>query len=119
MEVREYEKLIKILLILATLLVLYLIYNHFTYEFSHLGDTKDGSPVLTPNKEYSAQIYYENCGGDAKGNFDINWLNSNTLSIINYNEYKNRSVKLLVEKQIYDEDGGACSGYKIKKNLSV
>ena len=137
------KKIIKIIVILASLFILYLVYQHFTYEFSHVGDTKEGSPVLSPNKKYSAQIYYENYGGaagginlivnlinhqkndeertiyfsDAKGNVTISWVNSNTLSITNYDEYENRNVELLVEKQIYDEHGGACGAYKIKKEF--
>lgn len=44
-------------------------------------------------------------------------MNSTTLFIQNYDEYKNRSIELLVEKEIYDENGGACEAYKIKKEF--
>lgn len=133
----------KIIVILVSLIVLYLVYNHFTYEFLHTGDTKEDSPVLSPSEKYSAQIYYENYGGaaggvnlivnlinhhkndeertiyfsDAKGNVNINWINSTVLSIQNYDEYENRSIELLVEKEIFDENGGACEAYKIKKKF--
>ncbi len=138
------RKIIKIIFILALLFCLYLVYNHFTYEFLHTGDMKDGSPIVSPNGEYSAQIYYENYGGaaggvnlivniinhqkndeeqtiyfsDAKGNVNLNWTASEVLSITNYDNYENRSIELVVGKEIYDEHGGACNTYKVRKEFT-
>lgn len=122
------------------LFCIYLIYNHFTYEFYYKDGEKDGNAVTSPNGTYSAQVYYQNYGGaaggvnlfinvihlnenlestiyfsDAKGNIKLDWLNDNTLSIENFNEYANRNIKLVVGKEIYDETGKACNSYKIKK----
>ena len=135
------RKTIRIILLLLVVFCLYLVYNHFTYEFMHIGDMKDGNPVSSPKGDYSAQIYYENYGGaaggvnvivniinhkkddeektiyfsDAKGKAFLNWTAPDILSITNINEYENRSTELVIGKEIYDEHGGACNTYKIKK----
>ena len=134
------KKFIKIIFVVTLLLFFYYEYNYFTYDFKYVGDIKDGKPVVSPNGDYSAQIYYENYGGaaggvnlivniinqktnkeqtiyygDAKGNIILNWSAPNVLSITNYDEYDNRNVELIVGKEIYDEFGGACQHYKIKK----
>lgn len=137
------RKIIKVTSILAVLFFLYLVYNHFTYKFLHTGDMKDGNPIVSPNGAYSAQIYYENYGGaaggvnlivniinhqkndeeqtiyfsDAKGNVSLNWTAPEVLSIKNYDEYENRSIELIVGKEIYDENGGACRAYNVKKEF--
>jgi len=134
------KKFIKIIFVVTLLLFFYYEYNYFTYDFKYVGDIKDGKPVVSPNGDYAAQIYYENYGGaaggvnlivniinqktnkeqtiyfsGAKGNIILNWSAPNVLSITNYDEYDNRNVELIVGKEIYDEFGGACQHYKIKK----
>lgn len=117
-------------------------YTHFTYDFHYTKGDKDGNPVVSPNGTYSAQVYYQNYGGaaggvnlfvnvifhleddiersvyfsDAKGSVQLNWLEENTLSITNYDQYANRDAVLVVGEEIYDEYGGACSTYKVKQN---
>ncbi|ANU27075.1 DUF5412 family protein [Planococcus versutus] len=135
-------KILKVTLVLALLFCLYLIYTHFTYEFYYTNGEKDGDVVTSPNEAYSAQVYYQNYGGaaggvnafvnvifhlegdlertvyfsDAKGRVQLNWLGEDLLSITNYDEYGDRSIELVVEKEIYEEDGGACDTYEIKQN---
>lgn len=136
------RKILKVILIMALLFCLYLIYNHFTYNFLYTNGEKDGNIVTSPNGGYSAQVYYQNYGGaaggvntyvnvifhledeiertvyfsDAKGRVQLNWFDDELLSITNYDEYGDRSIELVVGKEIYDEHGGACHTYKIKKN---
>ncbi|AHN24298.1 DUF5412 family protein [Lysinibacillus varians] len=102
---------------------------------------KYGRPILSPNGDYSAQVYYDNYGGaiggvnlivniiyhqkhdeeqtiyfsDAKGSVNVNWTADDVLSITNYDEYANRNTELVVGKEIYDEQGTACNTYKIRK----
>ena len=135
------KKISLFIFMLVLLFGLYLVYNHFTYSFLHKGDIKEGSPILSPNEKYSAQIYYENYGGamggvnlivniinhqkndeeqtiyfsDAKGSVNVNWTAPEVLSVTNYDEYNNRSIELVVGKEIYDEQGNACNAYKVKK----
>ena len=135
------KKTFQIFLSLLVIFCMYLVYNHFTYEFVHTGDMKDGNPILSPMGDYSAQIYYENYGGaagginvivniinhkkdneehtiyfsDAKGRVALNWTAPDVLAITNVDEYENRSVELVVEKEIYDELGRACNKYKVEK----
>lgn len=137
------RKTLKIILISTLLICLYLVYNHFTYDFYYTDVEKDGHVVTSPNEVYSAQVYYQNYGGaaggvnmfvnvifhleddsertvyfsDAKGNVQLNWFDDELLSITNYDEYGNRSIELVVGKEIYDEQGGACNTYKIKGNF--
>ncbi|QDQ03130.1 hypothetical protein FOH38_23300 [Lysinibacillus fusiformis] len=136
------RKIIKWATTCIILFCIYLIYNHFTYDFNYTNGEKDGKLVTSPNGTYSAQVYYQNYGGaaggvnifvnitfhlednvertiyfsDAKSKVQLNWLEEEVLAITNYDEYANRSVALKVGKEIYDEEGGACSTYKIKKN---
>ncbi|MFJ7666920.1 DUF5412 family protein [Lysinibacillus sp. NPDC097195] len=134
------KKLIKVIFVVILLLFFYYEYKYFTFDFMYKGDLKDGKPVVSPNGDYSAQIYYENYGGaaggvnlivniinqksnkeqtiyfsDAKGNVILNWKDPNVLSVTNYDQFENRNVDLIVGKEIYDENGGACQHYKIKK----
>lgn len=134
-------KILKAILALALLCCLYLVYNHFTYGFYYTNGEKDGNVVTSPNEVYSAQVYYQNYGGaaggintfvnvihleddlertvyfsDAKGRVQLNWLDDELLSITNYDEYGDRSIELVVGKEIYDEQGRACNTYKIKRN---
>ena len=116
----------------------------FTYDFSLKGDYKYGEPIVSPSGEYTAQMYFDNYGGaaggvnfivniiankeeakeqtiyysDAKGGNSIYWTSDNTLEIQNKDATQNRSVELLVGKEIYDENGGACRTRKIKKQFT-
>ena len=137
------RKIIKVILISSLLVCLYLVYSHFTYDFYYTNGENDGNVITSPNKVYSAQVYYQNYGGaaggvnlfvnvifhlendiertiyfsDAKGNVQLNWLDDELLLITNYNEYEDRSIELVVLNEIYDEQGGACNTYKIKRNF--
>lgn len=125
------------------LVFIYLTYSYFTFEFVYKGDVKYGAPILSPNGAFAAQIYYDNYGGaaggvnlivnlinlkdnneqtiyysDAKGSVNVNWLSHTTLAVTNYNQYEDRSVELIVGKEIYDESGGACSTYAVQKKYT-
>lgn len=135
------KKLLLLLGIMISCFSIYLTFNHYTYKFSHTGDVKDGNPVVSPNGDYAAQIYYDNYGGaaggvnfivnvieiytgeertiyfsDAKGANFVQWTSNSTLAISNVNEYHNHSVELTVGKEVYDENGGACKAYQVKKH---
>ncbi len=135
------KKMSLYLLMPILLFCLYVVYHHFTYIFFYTGDIKYGRPILSPNGDYSAQVYYDNYGGaiggvnlivniiyhqkhdeeqtiyfsDAKGSVNVNWTADDVLSITNYDEYANRNTELVVGKEIYDEQGTACNTYKIRK----
>lgn len=136
------RKLLKVSAVCIIIFCIYLIHNHFTFDFYYTKGEKDGDPVISPNGSYSAQIYYENYGGaaggvnlivnvtshleddfertvyfgDAKGSVRLKWLEEDLLSITNFNEYGDRSAELIIGEEIYDETGRACSAYRIKKN---
>ena len=136
------RKLLKVLLIPAFLFCLYVVCHHFTYDFYYTNGEKDGNVVTSPNQVYSAQVYYQNYGGaaggvntfvnvishqeddvertvyfsDAKSRVQLHWLDDEVLSITNYDEYGDRSIELIVGKEVYDEQGRACHTYKIKRN---
>lgn len=135
------KKILTILASIIGLVLIYFIYSYFSYEFLYKGDVKDEAPIPSPNGKYAAQIYYDNYGGaaggvnlivnivennkertiyyaDAKGSISVNWLSNTTLAITNYDEYADRSVELIVEQEIYDENGGACSTYKVRKKYT-
>ena len=122
---------------------LYLVNNHFTYDFHYTKGEKDGQLVTSPNGSYSAQVYYQYYGGaaggvntfvnvtfhlednvertiyfsDAKSQVYVSWIEEDVLNIRNLDEYADRSVALEVGKEIYDEHGGACGTYKVKKHF--
>lgn len=136
------HKIVKWFAVCIVLVCVYFTYAHFTYDFHYTKGDKDGKSSVSPNGAYSAQVYYQNYGGaaggvntfvnvtfhseeniertvyfsDAKSGVQLYWLAEDILSITNYNEYVDRSVELEVGKEIYDEDGGACSTYKVKKH---
>ncbi|MBD8068078.1 DUF5412 family protein [Bacillus sp. PS06] len=100
-------------------------------------------PVLSPTEAYTANAYYEPYGGaaggvnvwveitynhedkpvktvyysDAKTNFSMKWLDEETIYIVN-DEPKyptsNRSIKLVIGKEIYHENGLACKSLLMK-----
>lgn len=134
--------LLKLIAICITCYVTFSLYNYFTYDFNTIKGEKDGEAVTSPNGTYSAQIYYQYYGGaaggvnvfinvishlennieqtvyfsDAKSNLQLNWLEEDVLAIKNFDEYEDRSIELIVGKEIYDESGKACRTYNIKKN---
>jgi len=104
---------------------------------------KGPGPVTSPTEKYAANAYYEPYGGaaggvnvwveitnnieknkvrtvyysDVKSNFSMEWLDEDTLYILN-DEPKypnsNRSVKLEIGKEIYHENGLACKSLLMK-----
>ncbi|WP_332646881.1 DUF5412 family protein [Lysinibacillus sp. 54212] len=138
------KKAITILASILCLILIYIINAYFTYDFQFEGDVKDGAPILSPDGVYAAQIYYENYGGaaggvniivniidtkeenkeqtiyfsDAKGSVSVNWVSNTTLAVTNYDEYADRSMELIVGKEIYDERGLACYKYQVQKNYT-
>ena len=119
------------------------LFNYFTYEFSHTGNTKYGDALISPDGRYAAQMYFDNYGGaaggvdvivnirdlenkseeqtvyfsDGKGSPLLQWQDSHHLEIQNYNNAVNRSVILKVPYEIYDEHGKACKVFRVKKQL--
>ncbi|MGY3186698.1 DUF5412 family protein [Lysinibacillus sp. TE18511] len=100
-------------------------------------------PVVSPTEEYTANAYYEPYGGaaggvnvwveitknneknkvqtvyysDAKSNFSMEWMDENTLYILNDEpDYpnSNRSIELEIGKEIYHENGLACKSLLMK-----
>lgn len=122
------------------------IYETYFFTFSEIDREliqKGPGPVTSPTEEYTANAYFEPYGGaaggvnvwveitdnneknkvqtvyycDAKSNFSMEWLDENTLNIIN-NEPNypnlNRSIKLEIGKEIYHENGLACKSLLMK-----
>ncbi|MFD0048397.1 hypothetical protein ACFVHQ_03500 [Actinomycetes bacterium NPDC127524] len=49
-----------------------------------------------------------------KSNFSMNWINDESLNITNETpgySNENRSIKLTIGKEIYDESGAACGSW--------
>lgn len=122
------------------------IYEMYFFAFSEIGRefTQMGpGPVTSPTEEYTANAYYEPYGGaaggvnvwveitknneknkvqtvyysDAKSDFSMEWLDKDTLYILNDEpEYpnSNRSIKLEIGKEIYHENGLACKSLLMK-----
>lgn len=104
---------------------------------------KGPGPLPSPTEKYIANAYYELYGGaaggvnvwveityknsknkvktvyysDAKSDFSLKWVDDNTLYIVNNDpDYSdsNRSIKLNIDKEIYDEQGVACTSWLMK-----
>lgn len=63
-------------------------------------------------------IYYS----DAKSNFAMKWLDTDTLYILNDEPNfpnSNRSIELKVEKEIYHENGLACKSLLMKDDYET
>nr|WP_241156831.1 DUF5412 family protein [Bacillus sp. FJAT-42376] len=104
---------------------------------------KGPGPISSPSETYTANAFYELYGGaaggvnvwveitenneagniktiyysDAKDDFSMKWMDEDTLYILNDNpEYpdSDRSIKLDVTKEIYDENGRACQSLLMK-----
>ena len=138
------KKFFIILAILIASVATYMTFNHYTYKFSHMGDYRHGNPIVSPTGDYIAQMYFENYGGaaggvnfivniisdeenvneqtiyfsDAKGSNYVQWLSDNTIFISNMDAYENRSVELVVGQEVYEELGGACGTYRVKKQFT-
>ena len=104
---------------------------------------KGPGPVTSPTEKYDANAYYEPYGGaaggvnvwveitknleknkvktvyysDAKSNFSMEWLDEDTLYIVNDDPNypdSNRSIKLEIGNEIYHENGLACISLLMK-----
>jgi hypothetical protein len=100
-------------------------------------------PVTSPTEEYTANAYYEPYGGaaggvnvwvevtynneknkvqtvyyaDAKTDFSLEWVDEDTLSILNDEPdfpNSNRSIQLEIGKEIYHENSLACKSLLMK-----
>ena len=122
------------------------IYEMYFFTFSNIDREfaqKGPGPITIPTGEYTANAYYELYGGavggvnvwveitdnneknkvqtvyysDAKSNFSMEWLDEDTLYILNDEpDYpnSNRSIKLEIGKEIYHENGLACKSLLMK-----
>ena len=122
------------------------IYETYFFTFSEIDReyTQRGpGPVTSPTEKYTANAYYELYGGaaggvnvwveitynndnnkvrtvyyaDAKDNFSMEWLDEDTLYILNDDPdfpNSNRSIKLEIGKEIYHENGLACKSLLMK-----
>ncbi|MFC5733288.1 DUF5412 family protein [Cytobacillus gottheilii] len=129
--------------ILVSLIYLYDSY-FFTFNAIDRENIQFGpGPVTSPTEEYTANAYYEPYGGaaggvnvwveiknnneknkaktiyygDAKSNFSMEWLDEDTLYILNDEPdfpNSNRSIKLEIGKEIYHENGLACKSLLMK-----
>ncbi|SDN87643.1 DUF5412 family protein [Bacillus sp. OK048] len=122
------------------------IYEMYFFTFSEIDReyTQNGpGPVTSPTEKYTANAFYEPYGGaaggvnvwveitynneenkvktvyygDAKRNFSMEWMDEDTLHILNDEpEYpnSNRSIKLEIGKEIYHENGLACKSLLLK-----
>ncbi|MGE7916369.1 DUF5412 family protein [Lysinibacillus xylanilyticus] len=121
-------------------------YEMYFFTFSDIDREfiqKGFGPVTSPTEKYAATAYYEPYGGaaggvnvwveitykieknkvqtvyysDARSNFSMEWLDEDTLYILN-DEPKfpnsNRSIKLEIGKEIYHENGLACKSLLMK-----
>ena len=122
------------------------IYETYFFTFSEIDreyTQKGPGPVTSPTEKYTANAYYELYGGaaggvnvwveitynsdnnkvqtvyyaDAKDNFSMEWLDEDTLYILNDDPdfpNSNRSIKLDIGKEIYHENGLACKSLLMK-----
>lgn len=118
---------------------LFFTFDHLDREYAQRGP----GPLASPAEQYSASAYFEYYGGaaggvnvwvevvnnsekdkprivyysDAKSVFSMEWVDEDTLSIINHNPYNpdsNRSTQLKIGTEIYDERGLACKSLLLK-----
>ncbi|WLR57805.1 DUF5412 family protein [Mesobacillus subterraneus] len=118
------------------------VYKKFIYTFEFNNGEFFVGPVESPNGKYTANSYYKTYGGAAggvnvwveinegtgnkvrtiyyapgKSNFSMNWVDDETLNITNEAPgvpKENRSTKLTIGKEIYDESGAACDSWVMK-----
>jgi hypothetical protein len=127
------------------------IYEVYFFSFSEIDReyTQNGpGPVISPTEQYTANAYYEPYGGaaggvnvwveitnnheknkvqivyysDAKTNFSMEWVDEDTLYILNDEPdfpNSNRSIKLEIGKEIYHENGLACRSMLMKNEYET
>ncbi|WP_225986056.1 DUF5412 family protein [Psychrobacillus glaciei] len=127
------------------------IYEMYFFTFSEIDKeyTQNGpGPVTSPTEKYTANAFYEPYGGaaggvnvwveitynnegnkvktvyygDAKSNFSMEWMDEDTLYILNDEpEYpnSNRSIELEIGKEIYHENGLACKSLLMKDDYET
>ncbi|MCG3419992.1 DUF5412 family protein [Oceanobacillus jordanicus] len=130
-------------IVLVTSIYLYETY-FFTFSDIDRESTQKGpGPLLSPTGAYTANAYYDLYGGaaggvnlmvkitnnneknkmqtvyysDAKSNISIEWLDEDTLNILNDNPNypnSNRSIELEIGKEIYHDNGLACKSLLMK-----
>ena len=119
------------------------IYLQYFFSFNDI-DRKymqEGPEISSPTGKYTANAYYEPYGGaaggvnvwievtnhlehtnkiiyyaDAKNNVFMNWVDEETLSIINSGGGANRNIVLKVANEIYHENGLACQSLLMKND---
>ena len=121
------------------------IYNEYFFTFDDINknDKQEGPEISSPTGKYTANAYYEPYGGaaggvnvwievtnnaenttkilyyaDAKNYFQMSWLDEESLSISNSDEWANSTptVLLKVESEIYHENGLACQSVLMKND---
>lgn len=127
------------------------LYETYFFTFSEIDREfvqKGPGPVISPTEKYTANAYYEPFGGaaggvnvwveitnniendkvqiiyysDAKSNFAMKWLDTDTLYVLNDEPNfpnSNRSIELKVEKEIYHENGLACKSLLMKDDYET
>ncbi|MFF2755148.1 DUF5412 family protein [Psychrobacillus sp. NPDC058041] len=127
------------------------IYEMYFFTFKDIDReyTQNGpGPVTSPTEKYTANAFYEPYGGaaggvnvwveitnnieenkvktvyygDAKSNFSMEWMDEDTLYILNDEpDYpnSNRSIELKIGKEIYHENGLACKSLLMKDDYET
>lgn len=124
------------------------VYAQYFFTFDHLQGEILKGPVVSPNDKFTAKAYYETYGGaaggvnvwveityndendksqtvyysDAKSNFSMEWKDEETLSIVNEEPgypNSNRSIQLVIGKEIYHESGLACQSFLMRKEFET
>ncbi|WP_445480685.1 DUF5412 family protein [Lysinibacillus irui] len=122
------------------------VYKMYFFSFSNIDRDfiqKGPRPIKSPTEKYDANAFYEPYGGaaggvnvwveitnnmkksklktvyhsDAKSNFSMEWLDEDTLYIVNDDPNypnSNRSIQLIIGKEIYHENGLACQSLLMK-----
>lgn len=113
-------------------------FDEIDREYTQVGP----GPIISPTGKYTANAYYEPYGGaaggvnvwveiynneknkvktvyysDANTRFSMEWLDEDTLYILNEEpEYpnSNKNIKLKIDKEIYHDRGLACSSWLMK-----
>lgn len=127
------------------LFVSILVYIQYFFSFNDINQNsmQEGPEISSPTGKYTANAYYEPYGGaaggvnvwieitnnmennnkiiyyaDAKNNFQMNWMDEESLSITNTDEgnHTNKTVLLKVANEIYHENGLACQSILMKND---
>ena len=131
----------RVVIVVASLFLGWQLLDYYTYEFSHDGDMAyELNPFVSPDGRYEANVYFDNYGGaaggtnlivkvkdnedgkertiyygDGKSTWYVKWRDRDVLGIHNVGDGENLSTKLIVDEEIYDQNGSACGMYKIKQ----